>query len=34
MTIIAIIGMPFVITYTAIVYWSFRGKVQLHEHSY
>ena len=34
MTIIAIIGMPFVITYTSIVYWSFRGKVQLHDHSY
>ena len=34
MTIIAIIGMPFVVTYTSIVSWSFRGKVQLHDHSY
>lgn len=34
MTIIACVGMPFVIAYTTIVYWSFRGKVQLHEQSY
>ncbi len=34
MAIIALIGMPFVITYTAIVYWTFRGKVRLEEHSY
>lgn len=31
---IAIIGMPIVLTYTAIVYWVFRGKVQLGKFSY
>ena len=34
MTIIAIVGMPIVLMYTAIVYWTFRGKVTLDEHSY
>ncbi|MCC7145380.1 MAG: cytochrome d ubiquinol oxidase subunit II [Phycisphaeraceae bacterium] len=34
MTIIAAIGMPFVLAYTVVIYWSFRGKVQLTEHSY
>lgn len=34
MLIIAIIGMPLVATYTALVYWVFRGKVQLGENSY
>lgn len=34
MAIIAAIGMPLVGAYTAIVYWVFRGKVQLDEHSY
>jgi cytochrome d ubiquinol oxidase subunit II len=34
MTIIAAIGMPFVAAYTCVVYWSFRGKVKLEEHSY
>ena len=34
MLIIALVGMPFVIAYTAIVYWTFRGKVRLDEHSY
>jgi cytochrome d ubiquinol oxidase subunit II len=34
MTIIAFVGMPFVITYTAIVYRTFHGKVRLEEHSY
>jgi len=29
MFIIALIGMPMVITYTAIVYWTFRGKVRV-----
>ncbi len=33
MLIIAGIGMPFVVTYTAIVYWVFRGKVSLDQHS-
>lgn len=27
-------GMPFVIAYTAIVYWTFRGKVTIDHHSY
>jgi cytochrome d ubiquinol oxidase subunit II len=34
MLIIAVIGMPFVIAYTGIIYWAFRGKVRLDEHSY
>lgn len=32
--IIAAIGMPIVLSYTVIVYWVFRGKVQLGEFSY
>jgi cytochrome d ubiquinol oxidase subunit II len=34
MAIIALIGMPFVLTYTAIIYWVFRGKVELGKFSY
>jgi cytochrome d ubiquinol oxidase subunit II len=34
MLIIAALGMPFVLAYTAVIYWVFRGKVQLGEHSY
>ncbi len=34
MTIIALIGMPFVLTYTVFIYWTFRGKVKISEHSY
>jgi cytochrome d ubiquinol oxidase subunit II len=34
MGIIALIGMPFVLCYTAAIYWAFRGKVRLSEHSY
>jgi cytochrome bd ubiquinol oxidase subunit II len=34
MAIIALIGMPIVIAYTAFVYWTFRGKAKLGEHSY
>jgi cytochrome d ubiquinol oxidase subunit II len=34
MAIIAAIGMPLVATYTATVYWVFRGKVRLDESSY
>jgi cytochrome d ubiquinol oxidase subunit II len=34
MAIIALIGMPFVLTYTAIIYWVFRGKVKLTQSSY
>jgi cytochrome d ubiquinol oxidase subunit II len=32
--LIVVIGMPFVLAYTAVIYWTFRGKVQLGEHSY
>jgi cytochrome d ubiquinol oxidase subunit II len=34
MLIIAVIGMPFVLAYSGIIYWTFRGKVELGEHSY
>ena len=34
MLLIAAIGMPCVLAYTAVVYWTFRGKVKLGEHSY
>lgn len=34
MAIIAVVGMPFVLTYTGIIYWTFRGKVKLGEFSY
>lgn len=34
MLIIAALGMPFVLAYTAVIYWVFRGKVKLSEHSY
>jgi cytochrome d ubiquinol oxidase subunit II len=34
MMIVAFIGMPLVATYTAIVYWVFRGKVKLDGNSY
>jgi cytochrome d ubiquinol oxidase subunit II len=34
MTVIALIGVPIVLSYTAWVYWSFRGKVRIDEHSY
>lgn len=34
MLIIAVIGMPCVLAYTAVIYWTFRGKVQIGEHSY
>ncbi len=32
--LIVAIGMPMVLSYTALVYWTFRGKVELGEHSY
>ncbi len=32
--LIVAIGMPFVLTYTAVIYWTFRGKVELDEHAY
>ena len=34
MFVIALIGMPLVLTYTAVVYWTFRRRVELGEHSY
>ena len=34
MLVIALVGMPFVIAYTGIIYWTFRGKVRLDDHSY
>ena len=34
MLIIAVVGLPFVLAYTAIIYWTFRGKVKLGEFSY
>jgi len=34
MLVIALVGMPFVMAYTGIIYWTFRGKVRLDEHSY
>ncbi|MDJ0848176.1 MAG: cytochrome d ubiquinol oxidase subunit II [Myxococcota bacterium] len=34
MLLIAVIGMPVVLTYTFIVYWTFRGKVKLEPESY
>jgi cytochrome d ubiquinol oxidase subunit II len=34
MAIIAFIGMPFVLAYTIAIYWAFRGKVRISEHSY
>lgn len=34
MLIVALLGMPFVLAYTSVIYWVFRGKVELGEHSY
>ena len=34
MFVVVLIGMPLVATYTTVVYWVFRGKVRLDEHSY
>ena len=34
MAIIAACGMPFVLSYTAVIYWVFRGKVELGKFSY
>jgi len=34
MATIAVLGMPIVLTYTGIIYWTFRGKVKLGEFSY
>jgi cytochrome d ubiquinol oxidase subunit II len=32
--LIVAIGLPFVLTYTAVIYWTFRGKVEVGEDSY
>jgi cytochrome d ubiquinol oxidase subunit II len=34
MRTIALIGMPFVLTYTSTVYWVFRGKTRIDKFSY
>ena len=34
MTIVACLGMPFVLTYTITIYWVFRGKVRIDRSSY
>lgn len=34
MLLIALLGMPCVVTYTAVIYWTFRGKVKIDETSY
>lgn len=34
MRLIAFIGMPFVLSYTAIIYWLFKGKVEIDKFSY
>lgn len=34
MAFIAALGMPFVLAYTAVIYWTYRGKVRLGAHSY
>lgn len=34
MLVIALIGIPFVLSYTIAIYWIFRGKVKLDPHSY
>lgn len=34
MLLIAILGMPCVVTYSVVIYWTFRGKVKLDETSY
>jgi cytochrome d ubiquinol oxidase subunit II len=34
MRLIAFMGMPFVLAYTSIIYWVFRGKVELGQFSY
>jgi cytochrome bd ubiquinol oxidase subunit II len=31
---IAFLGMPFVLTYTVVIYWVFRGKVKMGKFSY
>ena len=34
MLIVALIGMPFVLAYTTMIYWVFRGRVEVGEGTY
>lgn len=34
MQVVVLIGMPFVLLYTAVIYWVFRGKVTVEKHGY
>jgi cytochrome d ubiquinol oxidase subunit II len=34
MLVIALVGMPIVVAYTAYVYWTFRGKTSANDHGY
>ena len=34
MAVMALLGMPFVLSYTVTIYWVFRGKVQVGKFSY
>jgi len=34
MTVVACLGMPFVLAYTITIYWVFRGKVRINRFSY
>lgn len=34
MFFVAVWGIPFVLAYTSLIYWTYRGKTQLNEHSY
>lgn len=34
MQIVVLVGMPFVLLYTAVIYWVFRGKVKVEKHGY
>ena len=34
MRIIALVGMPFVLAYTTVIYWVFKGKVEIGKFSY
>ena len=34
MRVVAALGMPFVLAYTATIYWVFRGKVKINHASY
>jgi cytochrome d ubiquinol oxidase subunit II len=34
MLVVALVGMPIVLAYTAFIYWKFKGKVRLDKASY